>query len=192
MTPGDIVWNYSGVRPLFDDGASAAQEATRDYVVKTEGDKVAGAVVNVFGGKLTTYRRLSEEVVDRIAEVIGHKGQRWTRNSHLPGGDFPTTGFEELAERHTQAFGGLDPKLIRRLTRLYGTRAPVLLGTAATQADLGRHFGADLYALEVDYLMANEWARTADDVLWRRTKLGLRVTPEDKARLSEYMAERIH
>lgn len=191
VTPADVVWTYSGVRPLFDDGASAAQEATRDYVIKTEGDKVAGAVIDVFGGKLTTHRRLSEEVVDRIAEMIGHRGPHWTRTSHLPGGDFPATGFEDLVEQHARAYRKLDPKLVRRLTRLYGTRATALLGEAAIEAELGPHFGADLYAREVDYLIANEWARTADDVLWRRTKLGLRVTPEDKTRLSEYMAERV-
>ena len=191
VTPEDIVWTYSGVRPLFDDGASAAQEATRDYVIKVAGDKVAGAVINVFGGKLTTYRRLSEEVVEQIAGIIGHKGQRWTRGSHLPGGDFPTTGFEDLVEQHTRAHGGLDPALVRRLTRLYGTKVDTLLGNATTAGDLGAHFGADLYAREVDYLIANEWARMADDVLWRRTKLGLRVTPEDKTRLAAYMAERV-
>lgn len=192
VTPGDIVWTYSGVRPLFDDGASAAQEATRDYVLRTEGDKVAGAVINVFGGKLTTYRRLSEQVVDQVADLIGHKGSRWTRNSHLPGGDFPPAGFENLVARHQQAYGGLDAGLVRRLTRLYGTKVPALLGDAATMADLGQHFGADLHAREVDYLFANEWARTAEDVLWRRTKLGLRVTPEDKQRLADYMAMHVH
>jgi len=191
VTPEDIVWTYSGVRPLFDDGASAAQEATRDYVIKVAGDKVAGAVINVFGGKLTTHRRLSEEVVEQIAGVIGHKGQRWTRDAHLPGGDFPTTGFEDLVEQHTKAHAKLDPALVRRLTRLYGTKVEALLGSARTADDLGAHFGAGLYAREVDYLIANEWARTADDVLWRRTKLGLRVTPEDKTRLAAHMAERV-
>jgi glycerol-3-phosphate dehydrogenase len=130
-------------------------------------------------------------VVERIAEIIGHKGRRWTRDAHLPGGDFPTTGFDALVERLRAKYPQLGPKLSRRLARLYGTRADALLGDAATTGDLGRHFGADLYAREVDYLIANEWARTAEDVLWRRTKLGLRVTPEDKARLAAYMAERV-
>ncbi|MHB1102442.1 MAG: glycerol-3-phosphate dehydrogenase [Devosia sp.] len=189
VTHEEIVWTYSGVRPLFDDGASAAQEATRDYVLKTAGDKVAGALINVFGGKLTTYRRLSEEVVERIADIIGHKGQRWTRDAHLPGGDFPATGFEAQVQKLAHQYPRLDAKLIRRLTRLYGTKAGELLGEAREAGDLGDHFGADLYAKEIDYLIANEWARTADDVLWRRTKLGLRVMPQDKARLSAYMAK---
>ncbi|MHB1109339.1 MAG: glycerol-3-phosphate dehydrogenase [Devosia sp.] len=189
VTREEIVWTYSGVRPLFDDGASAAQEATRDYVLKTAGDKVAGALINVFGGKLTTYRRLSEEVVERIADIIGHKGQHWTRDAHLPGGDFPATGFEAQVRKLAHQYPRLDAKLTRRLTRLYGTKAGELLGEAREAGDLGDHFGADLYAKEIDYLIANEWARTADDVLWRRTKLGLRVMPEDKARLSAYMAK---
>jgi glycerol-3-phosphate dehydrogenase len=191
VTREEIVWTYSGVRPLYDDGASAAQEATRDYVLKTVGDKVAGALINVFGGKLTTYRRLSEEVVERIAEIIGRKGQRWTRDAHLPGGDFPTIGFDELAGKLSAQYPQLERRLTRRLARLYGTKAGELLGEARATGDLGQHFGADLYGKEVDYLIANEWARTAEDVLWRRTKLGLRVKPEDKARLSAYMAERV-
>ncbi|HEY0920863.1 glycerol-3-phosphate dehydrogenase [Devosia sp.] len=187
VTTDDIVWSYSGVRPLFDDGASAAQEATRDYVIRAEGDKVAGVLVNVFGGKLTTHRRLAEEVVDRIAETLGRKGARWTRDAPLPGGDCPATAFEALVEKHVRAHAGLAPTLVQRLTRLYGTKVPELLGEARSAAELGAHFGADLYAREVDYLMAHEWARGADDVLWRRTKLGLRVTAEDKARLAAYM-----
>ena len=189
VTREEIVWTYSGVRPLFDDGASAAQEATRDYVLKTVGDKVAGALINVFGGKLTTYRRLSEEVVERIADIIGHKGQRWTRGAHLPGGDFPATKFDAQVQKLERRYQWLAPKLARRLTRLYGTKAEDLLGNATAVGDLGELFGADLYAREVDYLIADEWARTAEDILWRRTKLGLRLKPQDTARLAAYMGK---
>jgi glycerol-3-phosphate dehydrogenase len=187
VTRSEIVWTYAGVRPLFDDGASAAQEATRDYVIKTEAED-DGALVNVFGGKLTTSRRLSEEVVDGFAKLIGGKGPRWTRHAKLPGGDFEPTGFEAEVGALQRAYPKLDPKMLRRLVRLYGTKAKTLLGSVKETAELGQHFGSNLYAREVDYLMAEEWARTADDLLWRRTKLGLRVTPEDKERLAAYMA----
>jgi glycerol-3-phosphate dehydrogenase len=185
----DVVWSYSGVRPLFDDGASAAQEATRDYVIRTDGDATEGALINVFGGKLTTFRRLSEEVVQQIATVIGSKGKRWTQEARLPGGDFPTTGFEGQVSALCSAYPQLDRGMLRRLCRQYGTRARSLLGTAQRPADLGTHFGAGLYAAEVDYLIAHEWARSAEDVLWRRTKLGLRLTPEETEPLRAYMAE---
>jgi glycerol-3-phosphate dehydrogenase len=190
VTRDDIVWTYSGVRPLFDDGASAAQEATRDYVLKLDGDAESGAVVNVFGGKLTTSRRLAESVLEKIEEVLGRKGEAWTKGSTLPGGDFGPKSFDAEVRRLGMEYPGLPGTLLRRLMRLYGTRARVLLGSASSEADLGAHFGADLYATEVDYLVASEWARTAQDVLWRRTKLGLKVSTEDVARLEEYMRSR--
>lgn len=190
VTRDDIVWTYSGVRPLFDDGASAAQEATRDYVLKLDGDAESGAVVNVFGGKLTTSRRLAESVLEKIEEVLGRKGEAWTKGSTLPGGDFGPKSFDAEVRRLGMEYPGLPGTLLRRLMRLYGTRARVLLGSASSEADLGAHFGADLYATEVDYLVASEWARTAQDVLWRRTKLGLKVSTEDAARLEEYMRSR--
>ncbi|MBE7733962.1 glycerol-3-phosphate dehydrogenase [Devosia faecipullorum] len=188
VTHADIVWTYSGVRPLFDDGASAAQEATRDYVLKLEGDAQTGAVINVFGGKLTTSRRLAESVLEKIEAVLGGKGPAWTKNSTLPGGDFGVKSFEAELRRLGMDYPAMGAGLLRRLLRLYGTRARVILGGAKSQADLGTHFGADLYGAEVDYLLAQEWARSAEDILWRRTKLGLRVTPEDVVRLEDYLA----
>lgn len=188
VTRDEIVWTYSGVRPLFDDGASAAQEATRDYVLKLDGTAGEGAAINVFGGKLTTSRRLAESVLEKIEGLIGHKGPAWTKESTLPGGDFPTLNFEAEARRLGMDYADLPQKLTRRLMRLYGTKARVLLGERKSVEALGAHFGADLYAAEVDYLVAEEWARTAQDILWRRTKLGLRVGPEDVARLEAYLA----
>ncbi len=191
VTFADIVWTYSGVRPLFDDHASKAQEATRDYVLTTEGDKETGALVNVFGGKLTTHRRLSESVLERIEAVLGARGKPWTKGSKLPGGDFGPTEFDTQVERLNELYPSLADKLLRRLVRQYGTRAVTLLGSAKRLEDLGELFGADLTAREVDYLVDNEWARTADDVLWRRTKLGLRVGPGDKERLGTYLERRL-
>ncbi|HEY0034947.1 MAG TPA: FAD-dependent oxidoreductase, partial [Devosia sp.] len=188
VTRDQIHWSYSGVRPLFDDGASAAQEATRDYVLKVDGDAATGAAVNVFGGKLTTSRRLAESVLEKIEGVLGKKGAPWTKTSKLPGGEFEPLAFDAEVRRLHKDYAGLPATLTRRLMRLYGTKARVILGKAQTLTDLGQHFGADLYRLEVDYVVAEEWARTAEDVLWRRTKLGLRVGAEDIAALDRYLA----
>ncbi|MDE1157082.1 MAG: glycerol-3-phosphate dehydrogenase [Neorhizobium sp.] len=193
VTRSDIVWTYSAVRPLFDDGASKAQEATRDYVLKLEGlgdkDSAGDApLLNVFGGKLTTYRRLSEHALEKIAEAIGAKGAPWTAKSHLPGGDFAVTGYEAEVARLKGRYDFMSDRHARRLVRRYGTKTWTLLGAAKTQADLGQHFGADLYEAEVRYLIDHEWAMTHDDVLWRRTKDGLRLTDEEKRQLEEYIA----
>ncbi|MDB5561955.1 MAG: Aerobic glycerol-3-phosphate dehydrogenase [Hyphomicrobiales bacterium] len=183
----DIVWTYSGVRPLFDDHASAAQEATRDYVLKLDGDAQTGAVVDIFGGKLTTYRRLSEAVLEKIEGVLGKRGKPWTKTAKLPGGEFPATNFKNEVVRLINAYPKMPVRLMLRVTRLYGTRTRTLLGDAQRIEDLGKNFGHDLTAREVDYLITNEWARITDDVLWRRTKLGLRVDADDTARLAAYM-----
>ncbi|WP_283194404.1 glycerol-3-phosphate dehydrogenase [Rhizobium sp. AN80A] len=189
VRPEDIVWTYSAVRPLFDDGASKAQEATRDYVLKLEGEGAQAPLLNVFGGKLTTYRRLSEHALEKIGAAIGIKGSPWTAKSHLPGGDFPATGYEAEVRKLKSGYPFLAETHARRLVRRYGTKAAVLLGQARGIEDLGRLFGSDLYEAEVRYLIEHEWATHADDVLWRRTKEGLRLTREQAAMLEEYMAE---
>jgi len=192
VTWQDIVWTYAGVRPLFDDHASKAQEATRDYVLRTEGDAKTGAVVNVFGGKLTTHRRLSEEALGHIEKILGRKGKPWTKGSKLPGGEFGPKEFDTQVERLNELYPSLPDRLLRRLARQFGTRAATLLGSAKRMEELGEMFGADLTQREVDYLVDNEWARTADDILWRRTKLGLRVGLGDKARLDTYLQGRLN
>jgi len=189
VTRADIVWNYAGVRPLFDDHASAAQEATRDYVLRIDHPAGAPALLDVFGGKLTTHRRLSEEAVERIETAIGKRGKPWTKGAKLPGGDFAPTDFAGEVSRTIMRYPGISALLIRRLVRLYGTKTGVLLGGARNTIDLGQEFGAGLYAREVDYLIAHEWARTAEDVLWRRTKLGLRIGDDGRAALTDYMAK---
>jgi glycerol-3-phosphate dehydrogenase len=187
VTRQDIVWTYSAVRPLFDDGASKAQEATRDYVLRLEGENGQAPLLNVFGGKLTTYRRLAESALEKIGEAIGAKGNRWTAASRPPGGDFPATGYDAEVDLLKARYPFLAASHARRLVRLYGTLAPDLLGHAASEADLGRRFGADLYEVEVSWLIGQEWARSAEDVLWRRTKLGLKLTPAETAELEDYM-----
>jgi glycerol-3-phosphate dehydrogenase len=183
----DIVWTYSGVRPLYDDGASAAQEATRDYVLKEDGGQGAAPLINIFGGKITTYRRLAESMLEKIEGQIGAKGPRWTSGATLPGGDFPAASFDDLAQAVSRGHG-VTLAAARRLTRLYGTRA-LRLADGRTNG-LGRDFGHGLTEAEVDYLMAEEWAVSAEDVLWRRTKLGLRFSPEESRTLESFMQGR--
>jgi glycerol-3-phosphate dehydrogenase len=187
VRPDDIVWSYSAVRPLFDDGATKAQEATRDYVLKLEAPQGEAALLNVFGGKLTTYRRLAEHALEKIGEAIGIKGSSWTAGSRLPGGDFPVDGYEDQVKRLRSRYPFIEKRHAERLVRCYGTDAETLLGTAATLGDLGRHFGGSLYEAEVRWLAEQEWARTAQDVLWRRTKQGLFLTAEEAAGLDAYM-----
>jgi glycerol-3-phosphate dehydrogenase len=169
----DVVWTYSGVRPLYDDGASKAQEATRDYVLKRDDD--GAPWINIFGGKITTYRRLSEAMMEKVEAALGAKGPRWTAGARLPGGDFDAESFDAEVERLRTGHAYLSEAEAGRLVRLYGTRAGKALGGAATREALGQQFGAGLSEAELRYLVEEEWARTAEDVLWRRTKTGLRI-----------------
>jgi len=186
ITRDQIVWCYSGVRPLFDNGASKAQETTREYVLTLEGDAQTGALLNVFGGKITTYRHLAEGALTRIEQVLGVRGPAWTKGSTLPGGDFPIDGFEALVTSLRIRAMKVPPATIRRLARAYGTEARTILA----DGDLGPIFGADLGRREVDFLVEKEWARTTDDILWRRSKLGLRFSPEEVLALARYLEKR--
>lgn len=195
VTQADIVWTYSGVRPLYDDGASKAQEATRDYVLKSDGPNGEAPLINIFGGKITTYRRLAESMVERIEGFIGKKGRAWTAGATLPGGEFPVDGFEAEVARLKARHSFLDLAHARRLVRLYGRRAATILGEARSYEDLGRRFGADLTEAELRYLIEEEWAATGEDVLWRRTKLGLRLSRDEAAAVDGFVrgqARRAH
>lgn len=182
----DIVWTYSGVRPLYDDGASSATAATREYVLSL--DTAGAPLLSVFGGKITTYRKLAEAAMARILPFFPGTSGEWTARATLPGGDFPVDGAPDLAEglRHDYPF--LTEQWARRLVRTYGTEARAFLGTATSAADLGQDFGATLTAAEVDWLKAREWAQTAEDLLWRRTKLGLHLGSDAAARLEAYLS----
>ena len=185
IAPESVVWTYSGVRPLMDDGATAAQEATRDYVLELD-DRLGAPLLNIFGGKITTYRRLAEAAIDKLDGLLA-TGSAWTAGATLPGGDFPVDGVPAL-ERDVQRLAPTLPgETVHRLVRTYGTRAKQIV-TGGDGHGMGEMLGADLSESEATYLVANEWARTADDILWRRTKLGLRVTPEESARLSNWLA----
>ncbi|MGV8939444.1 MAG: glycerol-3-phosphate dehydrogenase [Allorhizobium sp.] len=188
VRPDDIVWSYSAVRPLYDDGASTAQEATRDYVLKLDAVNGDAPLLNVFGGKLTTYRRLAEHALEKIGEAIGVRGKSWTAGSSLPGGDFPATGYAAEVAKLCKAYAFLGERHAARLVRSYGTNAARILGDTANVDGLGRHFGGTLYECEVRWLIEQEWARHAEDVLWRRTKQGLYLSAEEAAVLEDYMA----
>lgn len=186
LSKEDVVWSYSGVRPLYDDGAKSATAATRDYVLSV--DTSAGApALNVFGGKITTYRRLAEGAMEKIGKHFPSIGSPWTAGAPLPGGDFPVGDFEKLVAETAQAYPFLSDRWARRLVRAYGTEAREILGTAESAADLGEEFGATLTEAEVRWLISREFARTADDVLWRRSKLGLRLSEDEATHLNEWM-----
>lgn len=184
----DIVWTYSGVRPLYDDGASSASAATRDYVLRVE-DRDGAPVLNVFGGKITTYRRLAEDVMDLVAGYFPNLGAHWTAGAALPGGDFPVEGVEALITRLMSEHPFLGDVWARRLVRAYGTLAWDVLDGAQTEADLGHGFGATLSEREVVWLMQHEFARHAEDVVWRRNKLGLRMSADEIAALDIWMQQ---
>lgn len=186
VSPDDIVWSYSGVRPLYDDGASSATAATRDYTLKVD-DTGGAPILNIFGGKITTYRRLAEDAMDKIVPFFPGTSGHWTAGVALPGGDFGVGEVETLIARLGDEYEFLNPFWARRLVRAYGTESWDVLGEAGAEADLGQAFGATLTEREVIWLMTREYARTAEDVVWRRNKLGLRLSDEEIARLDHWM-----
>ncbi|MEL6219787.1 MAG: glycerol-3-phosphate dehydrogenase, partial [Pseudomonadota bacterium] len=188
VTVDQIVWRYAGVRPLYDDGTKSASAATRDYVLTVEDHDGKAPLLNIFGGKITTYRRLAEAALAKLAPCYGEAGGDWTAGVPLPGGDFPWDGIGALRTRLLGDYPFLSEATAMRLVRGYGTEAWALLADAESAEDMGEVFGADLTEREVRFLMQTQWAETAEDVLWRRTKLGLRVGPDDVARLQAFMA----
>ena len=187
VAEADIVRTYAGVRPLFDDGRVEASAVTRDYVFDIEAPDGQAALLSVYGGKITTYRRLAEHALERLTAYLPAQRPAWTATRPLPGGDLPDADFDAFVSTLRRDHPGLPERLIRRLARLYGTCARKVLKDAGTVPDLGVRFGADLTEAEVRYLMDEEWARTADDIVWRRTKLGLRMTADEIAGLGRWM-----
>ncbi len=190
--PADVVWTYSGVRPLVDDGSGKPEAATRGYTFHLDGGNGIPPILSVFGGKITTYRHLAADAVDKLAARLpGLRAGGWTERAPLPGGDFPVTGQDALKDSYARRYTFLEPRWVDRLVKSYGTLAGTWLGDAPSLDALGPHFGSGLTGAEVDYLIASEWARSAEDVLWRRTKLGLRLSPEQAEALSEYVAKKL-
>ena len=189
VKPEDVVWTYSGVRPLYDDGADEAKAATRDYVFEL--DVPGGApLLSIYGGKITTYRRLAEEALQKLAPWLkGVKApEGWTAHAALPGGDFDVSALAALVAELMRDYPFLTPAHADRLAHAYGTRAAKMLGQAKSLADLGQPFAATLTEREVRYLIANEFAETAEDIVWRRSKLGLRMNAAEIAALDAWIA----
>jgi glycerol-3-phosphate dehydrogenase len=184
VTRDDIVWHYSGVRPLYNDGAKSA---TRDYVLSL--DTNGAPLLNVFGGKITTYRRLAESAMAKLAPHFPKATGPWTARVPMPGGDFPHDGVAALTAQLKSRYPFLSDYHAGRMIRAYGTEVPEVLGDAKTMADLGRDFGGTLTQAEVNWLMTREYAHAAADVVWRRTKLGLRMTKDQIAALDAFMGQ---
>lgn len=177
----EIVWSYSGVRPLFDDDSGAsASKVTRDYHLDLVMENGRPPILSVFGGKITTYRCLAEEALAKLASVFPSMGRPWTAGQPLPGGDMPSGGFAALLDDLIRQYPTLDPITVTHIARRHGTLTTEVLGDAGGLEELGVHMGTDLYEREVIYLKNHEWARTADDILWRRTKAGVHLTPEQR------------
>lgn len=186
--PGDAVWRYAGVRPLYDDGSGDPSAITRDYTLRLDGGvdgEGLAPVLSVFGGKLTTYRRLAEQAVDRLAAALGESRPAWTASSTLPGGAMPAGGLADFLRREiAPRYPWLPVAWRDALARRHGSELPELLGDARGVADLGEDFGGGLCQRELEWMLAREWAHSAEDVLWRRSKCGLHMTPEQRERVA--------
>lgn len=184
ISPGDIVWTYSGVRPLLEDDTADLSAVTRDYALEYDESPRSAPLLSVLGGKITVYRRLAEEALALLASRLGGVRQAWTAKAPLPGGDIDNGNVDDFIADLQRQYRGLPPELLHRYARAYGTRAHRLLGGASGLASLGKHLGDGIFEAEIDYLVQHEWARTTADILWRRSKLGLHVTPETLQQLN--------
>ncbi|MDE0532071.1 MAG: glycerol-3-phosphate dehydrogenase [Albidovulum sp.] len=187
VKPSDVVWSYAGVRPLLNDSESDPASASRDYTLTIDDENGLAPLLNVFGGKITTYRRLAESALETLAPYFPQMSGPWTAQSPLPGGDFEIDDFDRLAKDLVEIYAFLSEAWAQRLVRAYGTLAFRVYGNAQSLDDIGEYFGSDLYEREVEWLVDNEWARSADDVIWRRSKLGLKLSAAQKTALNDGM-----
>jgi len=187
--PEDVVWKFSGIRPLFDDGESSAQQITRDYVLELLNEDNKPPVLSVFGGKITTYRVLAQAVLEKLSPWLPDLKPDWTHTQALPGGDFVSGELPQLVDKYALKYSFLPLKTLTRMVKSYGTRTPNILAQCQSLEDLGICFGADLYQREVDYLVANEWAMSAQDIVWRRSKTGLFMDENQIKQLADYLKQ---
>jgi len=189
LTETDVVYSFSGVRPLYDDNAENPSAVTRDYLFELDGVPGQAPLLSVFGGKITTFRKLAEHALDRLKPFFPGMGREWTAKSHLPGGDIADANFEGFMHSLQSAYPWLPADVARHYGRLYGTRARNLLEDAENIEGLGRHFGSTFYEREARYVMGHEWARSAQDILERRTKYGLHLTPAERDAFSAWLEQ---
>jgi glycerol-3-phosphate dehydrogenase len=192
IAPADVVWSYSGVRPLCDDAESDASAVTRDYVLDVEAPPGEAPVLSVFGGKITTYRRLAEHALKKLEPYLGPLPVPWTGNTPLPGGDIPRGDVEAFVTDVRLRWPFLDAPQARRLARAYGTRISRLLAGVNSRQDMGEEFGGGLTRVEVDFLLREEWATSAEDLYWRHSKAGLYASPAEQRRLAAYLQSIYH
>ena len=188
VTPDELVWSFAGVRALYDDGHGKPEDVTRDYVLALDERAHHGPLLTVYGGKITTHRKLAEAAMGKIAHFFPALPP-WTAGSKLPGGEFAPDAFDDVVQEMTARWPFVSMPHARRLVRAYGTRAERFLGEAKAIEDLGERFTGDLTEAEVRYLVAHEWAESAEDVLYRRGKLGLMASAEERERLGAFIAQ---
>ena len=188
VTADDIQWTYSGVRPLFDDHSRSAATVTRDFVFDYDSENGA-PVLSIFGGKITTYRVLALQAIRTLSDALDVDGDDWTKKAHLPGGDFAPAGFDALVDQYARQWDFLDKAVLHRLARAYGTDTAIMLKDITSIADMGQLFGAGLYEIELRWLIDHEFACTAEDVLWRRSKLGLHMSDVQQQTVAAWFAQ---
>jgi glycerol-3-phosphate dehydrogenase len=181
----DVVWSYAGVRPLYDDGTANPSQVTRDYVLKVDEEAGRAPLLTVFGGKITTYRRLAEEAMEKLKRFFPAARGDWTGSEELPGGD--VGHFNAFRDAMHARYPNVGRELVEGIVRRHGSRAPKILRDARFAEGLGRNFGGGLTQHEIEYLVAEEWAATAEDVLWRRTKCGLHMSAQQRESVAAFM-----
>ena len=187
--PADVIWSFAGVRPLYNDKADDPSAISREYVLELHGARGEPPMISLIGGKITAYRQVAERALEELKPWFPAMGRTWTERAPLPGGDVPDGDFDAFLARLRAERPWLPAHLATRLARAYGTRAQGLLAGAVSPDDLGHAFGGGLYEREVRYLLEHEWARTAEDILWRRSKLGLFLTPYEAQALETWLRE---
>lgn len=188
IAPDELVWSFSGVRALYDDGAGKPEDITRDYELVLDEPRGQAPLLTIYGGKITTYRKLAEAAMEQIGPFFATTRAAWTAGSPLPGGEFPPDGFYAVVAEAIARWPFLSEPHARRLVRAYGTRLERILGDAQNLDDLGPRLAGDLTAAELRYMVEHEWAETAEDVLWRRSKIGLKATSDERMAINAFIA----
>jgi len=186
ISPDDVVWDYAGVRPLYDDKSENASAVTRDYVLGIDEFTKGAPFLSIYGGKITTSRKLAEHAMQKLEQYYDYKNGDWTETALLPGGDLIDADFKLFSSDMRQRYPNMDSGLLRRLCHAYGTRITLILGDGTSPPELGQHFGAGLYEIEAKYLINHEWASSADDILWRRSKVGIHISEAEKTAFTEW------